>query len=71
MKIYSETYPGIVVICPQCYALLAPDPHKDFYEERYCYCPLCKEKIDTGVREVSWRPAVENKIEETASNSPT
>ena len=63
MIVYSEKYPGIIVICPECGALLGIDPHKDLYEEKYVYCPLCKHKIDSGIREVEWHFAVERREE--------
>ena len=63
MIVYSEKYPGIIVICPECGALLGIDPHKDLYEEKYVYCPLCYHKIDSGIREAEWRFAVEPREE--------
>ena len=71
MKVLSPTYPGITLICENCYCLLAIDPHKDIYENKYIYCPLCNAKNEVGIHEVEWRPAVENKIEGNISNEST
>lgn len=58
MIVLSTQYPGITIQCPNCSALLAIDPHKDIYENKYVYCPICREKLDAGIREGSWRPAI-------------
>lgn len=48
MFVLSQKYPGLIAICPQCGALLAYTV-EDIYENKYIYCPLCKEKIETKV----------------------
>ena len=63
MRVLSEKYPGIIVICEGCGALLAIDPHKDLNEENKVKCPLCLHFNDSGVREASWRYAVERREE--------
>lgn len=63
MRILSERYPGIIVICESCGALLAIDPHKDLNEENKVRCPLCQYFNDSGVREANWRYAIERREE--------
>lgn len=46
MKVLSEKYPGALMICPGCQALLGYGP-ADIYEDKFIYCPICKEKIPT------------------------
>lgn len=54
MIILSQTYPGITVQCG-CGTLLAIDPHKDLYEEKYIYCPICHAKININICNAEWR----------------
>lgn len=57
MTVLSQLYPGITVQCA-CGALLAIDPHKDLYEDKYVYCPICKVKIELPIKESTWKQGV-------------
>ena len=39
MTVYSQKFPGLVQICPECGALLGYNS-KDIYENTYIYCPI-------------------------------
>lgn len=58
MIVYSKTYPGPIVICEECGCLFGYDPHSEIYEEKYVYCPLCKHKTISGIRDASWEYAI-------------
>ena len=66
MTVLSQRYPGITTKCTNCVALLGIDPHQDIYENRYVYCPICKEKLELQIYESSWKYSVEknNIVEE-------
>ena len=42
MIVLSEKYPGILIICEKCGAVLAAIKSSDIYGENLVYCPLCK-----------------------------
>lgn len=61
MVVLSQYYPGITIQCTNCHALLGIDPHKDIYDSKYVYCPLCKEKVLLPLYEGEWHYANEQK----------
>lgn len=58
MMVLSQHYPGITVQC-NCGALLGIDPHKDIYDNKYVYCPICKEKVELQLHDTEWKYSVE------------
>ena len=50
MTVYSQKFPGLVQICPECGALLGYNS-KDIYENTYIYCPICRTKINIHMEE--------------------
>ena len=53
MIIYSQSYPGLHLICTNCGCLFGFSV-QEIYEDKYVYCPICREKLDSGVREGAW-----------------
>jgi DNA-directed RNA polymerase subunit M/transcription elongation factor TFIIS len=41
MQVLSPTFPGLILICEQCGALLSYNK-TDIYGANLVYCPLCK-----------------------------
>ena len=48
MKVLAPKTPSFVISCPACDALLGFN-FGDIYENRYVYCPVCREKILTKI----------------------
>ena len=42
MEVLSQKYPGIMIICQGCGAVLANIQKSDIYGANLVYCPLCK-----------------------------
>jgi len=42
MEVLSPKYPGRMIICEGCGALLGHIQEADIYAENLVYCPLCK-----------------------------
>lgn len=42
MEVLSQKYPGIMIICQGCGAVLANIQRSDIYGANLVYCPLCK-----------------------------
>lgn len=42
MEVLSQKYPGIMIICQGCGAVLANIQKGDIYGANLVYCPLCK-----------------------------
>ena len=42
MEVLSPKYPGIIIVCQGCGAVLANIKSSDIYGENLVYCPLCK-----------------------------
>ena len=51
MTILSQTYPGFILVCKECHALLGYTS-KDIYQGKFVYCPLCKYKNESKFQEV-------------------
>ena len=61
MQVLSNGWCGRILVCAQCYSLLAFN-EKDIYDKKYVYCPLCKNKNEIPlVVNVTARPAIEKK----------
>ena len=42
MEVLSQKYPGIMIVCQGCGAVLANIQRSDIYCANLVYCPLCK-----------------------------
>ena len=42
MEVLSQKYPGIMIVCQGCGAVLANIQRSDVYGANLVYCPLCK-----------------------------
>lgn len=42
MEVLSQKYPGIMIICQGCGAVLANIQKGDIYGANLVYCPICK-----------------------------
>lgn len=50
MIIFSQHYPGLHMVCTNCGCLFGYSS-QEIYENKYVYCPSCREKLETNVRE--------------------
>lgn len=41
MEVLSPKYPGIMIICQECGAVLGNVQEKDIYGANIVYCPIC------------------------------
>ena len=62
MTIY-DTHPGLHLICTNCGCLFGFSA-QDIYEDKFVYCPACREKLEAGIHEAVWKPAIEPRKEE-------
>ena len=46
MKILSSIFPGSIKLCSSCGCLFSYLP-SDIYENKWIYCPICHEKIES------------------------
>lgn len=42
MKVISQDFPGIMIICQNCGCLIGDIKPSDIYAENLVYCPLCR-----------------------------
>jgi DNA-directed RNA polymerase subunit RPC12/RpoP len=64
MKVLAKKAPAFLEVCPACEALLAFS-FEDIYENRYIYCPICREKITTKI-DLSYNGVV--RLDDSASS---
>ena len=48
ITVLSQKYPGSLLFCQECHALLAFKA-ADLYEGKYIYCPVCRAKNETKI----------------------
>lgn len=44
MKVLSQKYPGLILICSKCGCLIGNIRKSDIYGDNFVYCPICKEQ---------------------------
>jgi len=42
MEVLSQKYPGIIIVCQGCGAVLSNIQKSDIYGANLVYCPICK-----------------------------
>lgn len=42
MKVISQVFPGIMIVCQGCGCLIGDIKPSDIYAENLIYCPLCR-----------------------------
>lgn len=48
MMVVSPKFIGNLHVCEKCGAMLKISP-EDIYEQKYIYCPVCKEKQESSL----------------------
>lgn len=67
MEILSNKYPGRLIICTNCGAVLANIQESDIYAENIVYCPLCKAANSIEYNK-NYNGVVKNNVENNSDN---
>ena len=66
VKVLADHFLGLTVYCNKCSCLLGFNGN-DIYEDKWIYCPRCKEKVEVNLKEI--QPHFTISFSDAAKNS--